>query len=420
MVPALSRQPTSVRGPKHSVKAKLVVGQTELDELCEHIDKVGLAAFDFEFIPERTYFPILCLVQVCVEQTPYLVDPFVIKDLSRLWQRVVDEKIRCIFHAGSQDLEIVYQQSGLIPKNIFDTQIGAGFAGYGYSAGYRRLLSDILNVQIAKTESFSDWQSRPLTPAQIDYAVSDVLHLIPLYERIVERLKSQGRLEWAEEECKTYEENEYYEHDRSRAFMRIKGANSLNSRGLAVLREIWTWRDTEAQRINKPPRVVLSDNVMVEIARKPSSSIEDLKNMRGIRPDQPRMYGKAILAAIDKARSLPDGELPTWPTGKVPTKSEVLTGDFLYIVLKYLANEIGLAPEHICTRDELQLVVRLHKERKLESATDLKIAEGWRHDVVGKQLFEILSGESINAQVVMNDGNLQLTLNNRSIPTKAK
>ncbi len=401
-----------------SVNANLVVSPSDLDELCEHIDRVGMAAFDFEFIPERTYFPILCLVQVCVEETPYLVDPFVIKDLSSLWKRVAAKEVKCIFHAGSQDLEIVFQESGLIPTNIFDTQIGAGFAGYGYSAGYRRLLSDILNVQIAKTESFSDWQSRPLTPAQIDYAVSDVLHLIPLYRKIEQRLISQGRLEWAEEECKVYESLEFYEHDRTRAFMRIKGANSLNSRCLAVLREMWNWRDTEARRINKPPRVVLSDNVMVEIARKPSSSIDDLRNMRGIRPDQPRIYGKAILEAIEKARSLPDAELPTWPTGKVPTKNEVLAGDFLYIVLKYLANEIGLAPEHICTRDELQLVVRLHKEGKLTKATDLKINQGWRYDVVGKKLVEILSGELVHAQVLMTDGNLHLALN--QIPDSLK
>lgn len=400
-----------------SASTKIVNSAAELQDLCDHIDRTKLAAFDFEFIPERTYFPILCLVQVCVEKTPYIVDPFVVEDLAPLFQRIASDEILCIFHAGSQDLELVYSLSGLIPKNIFDTQIAAGFAGYGYSAGYRRLLSDVLNVQIAKTESFSDWQSRPLTPAQIDYAINDVLYLIPLYEKVRDKLNQQGRLEWAEEECKIYEDIEYYDHDRSRDFMRVKGANSLNSRGLAVLREVWLWRDNEARRLNKPPRFLLSDNVMVEIARKPAHSVDDLKNMRGIRPDQPRIHGKAILAAIEKARSLSDQECPTWPTGRAPSKSELLTGDFLYVVLKYLANDIGLAAEHICTRDELQLVVRLHKENKLANATDLKVAEGWRYEVVGKHLIELLSGEPISARVIMTDGNLRLSLNNNSIPT---
>jgi len=399
-----------------SANTQIITGHDDLMALCEHIDRIGLAAFDFEFIPERTYFPILCLIQACVETTPYIVDPFKVDDLQPLFERIASDKVKCIFHAGSQDLELVYNLSGLIPKNIFDTQIGAGFAGYGYSAGYRRLLSDVLNVHIAKTESFSDWQSRPLTPAQIDYAINDVLHLIPLYEKLKARLIEQGRLEWAEEECLEYEQTEYYEHDRTRDFMRVKGANSLNSRGLAVLREVWLWRDGEARRLNKPPRFLLSDNVMVEIARKPANSVDDLKNMRGIRPDQPRIHGKSILAAIEKARALSDQDCPTWPTGRAPSKSELLTGDFLYVVLKYLANDIGLAPEHICTRDELQLVVRLHKENKLKQATDLKVAEGWRYDVVGKHLIELLSGEPINAQVIMSDGNLRLSLNNSSIP----
>lgn len=399
---------------------KLVTAPDELLELCRHIDRAGMAAFDFEFIPERTYFPILCLVQVYVEETAYLVDPFAVKDLTPLFERIADDKVKCIFHAGSQDLELVHSLSGLVPKNIFDTQIGAGFAGFGYSAGYRRLLSDILSVQIEKTESFSDWQSRPLTAAQIEYAVNDVLHLIPLHKKIVGRLEQQGRLDWVEEECKSYEEADYYDRDRTRDYMRVRGASSLHSRGLAVLRELWVWRDGEARRINKPPRVVLSDNVMVEIARKPARTVDELKGMRGIRPDQPRIHGKAILAAIDRARSLPDRDLPSWPQGKVPTKSEILTGDFLYVILKYLANDIGLAPEHICTRDELQLVVRLHKEDKLKSASDLKIAGGWRYDAVGKHLIELLSGKPISARVVMSDGNLRLELDKDSVQLKAK
>lgn len=398
----------------------LITQQSELDDLCSHIDRARLAAFDLEFIPERTYFPILCLVQVAVEETAYLVDPFALKDLSELFKRVADESIKCIFHAGSQDCELVYNLSGLIPRNVFDTQIAAGFAGYGYSAGYRRLLSDILNVQIPKTESFSDWQSRPLTDAQIDYAINDVVHLIPLYERIVGKLQEQGRLSWVEEECKIYEEESFYKRDRTKDFMRIKGANSLNSRALAVLREIWNWRDSEAQRLNKPPRMLLSDNVMLEIARKPISSVDDLRNMRGIRPDQPRQYGKGILAAIEKGRSLSDTECPVWTSGKVPTKSELLTGDFLYVVLKFLAGQIGLAPEHICTRDELQILVRLYKENRVQQATDLKLLEGWRYKEVGENLLSLLGGEPLSAQVVQSDGTISLSLDNKTIKVKSR
>lgn len=397
------------------MKVKLIEKQTELKDLCRHIDETRLAAFDLEFIPERTYFPILCLVQVNVGDTAYLVDPFSVDDLTDLFKRVADETVRCIFHAGSQDLELIYSLSGYVPRNVFDTQIGAGFAGYGYSAGYRRLLADILGVQISKTESFSDWQSRPLTEAQIDYAVSDVIHLIPLYNRIIGRLSELGRVAWAEEECKVYEDEGFFERDRSKDFMRIKGANSLNSRALAVLRELWGWRDTDAQRANKPPRMLLSDNIMLELARKPPDSIEVLRNMRGLRPDQARQFGKAIITAIEKGRALPDNECPVWTAGKVPTKSELLTGDFLYVVLKFLAGQIGLAPEHICTRDELQLLVRLYKEKRLEQSIGLKLLEGWRYQEVGRHVLQILAGEPLNARVVHEDGSLSLSLNNKTI-----
>lgn len=385
-----------------STKAVLVNTSSDLEELTDHIDRAGRGAFDFEFIPERTYFPVLCLVQACVEGVVYLVDPLELSDLQPFFERIADPKITCLFHAGGQDLELVYNLSGLIPTNILDTQIAAGFAGFGYSAGYRRLLSQVLNVQIPKTESFSDWQSRPLTKAQIEYAVNDVAHLEPLWQAIEDRLKDLNRLSWALEECKVYEEEEQYKRDRTRDFMRVKGASGLDPRSLAILKTIWEWRDNAARNIDKPPRVILSDNVLLELAKRPIESFADLHKMRGIRPDQIRQHGKNIIAAIAAGKAIPDGECPSWPTGKVPSRSELLAGDFLYLMLKVLASEIDLAPEHLATRDDLQYLVRIHREGKLKD-NDLPLLTGWRYEHAGHRMVNLLEGTTVRVKVARDE-----------------
>ncbi len=394
-----------------SSQAVLVNTSAELEQLTDHIDRVGIGAFDFEFIPERTFYPVLCLVQACVDGTVYLVDPLVLDNLQPLFERIANPNIACIFHAGGQDLELVFHLSGLVPKNILDTQIAAGFAGFGYSAGYRRLLQQALNVHIHKTESFSDWQSRPLTKSQMEYAINDVLHLEALWNAIAKKLTEQDRLSWAMEECKVYEDESNYKRDRTRDFMRIKGSSGLEPRALAVLKMLWIWRDTTARKIDKPPRVVLSDNVLLELAKRPIDSMQDLQRMRGIRPDQVRQWGKNIVQAIAEGKAIPDAECPAWPTGKIPSRNEVLTGDFLYLMLKILASEIDLAPEHLATRDDLQYLVRCHRENKMDD-NDLKLLTGWRYEHAGIRLVNLLEGTTVRVKVTSDDNgpiNIQIT-----------
>ncbi|MBX9690748.1 MAG: ribonuclease D, partial [Cyanobacteria bacterium] len=380
-------------------KVTLVSDSSGLDRLCKHLDEYKTGAFDFEFIPERTYFPLLCLVQVCVEDTAYIVDPLKLKDLTALWKRIADPEIKCIFHAGSQDLELAFGLSGLVPSNIFDTQIMAGFAGLGYSAGYGRLLSQVLEVEIPKTESFSDWQARPLSDAQIEYAVNDVIHLEPLCDEIMDRLVEQGRLDWAMEECKAYEELDTYERDKEQDFMRIKGASSLTPRGLAILRELWWWRDDTARRINRPARSVLADSGMLELAKRRVDSIESLKKMRGLRADTIKGFGKDLFEAIMAGKAVPDSECPVWPSGKVPYKSELLAGDFLYLMLKCRAMEIGLAPEHLTTRDELQSLLKCHKSGELSDTSEFKLLKGWRYEYAGQLVLSLLDGQSVQVKI---------------------
>lgn len=395
--------------------ARLITQKADLLDLCKDIDRSGRVALDLEFIPERTYFPVLCLIQCCVEGKTCIVDPLELQDLMPLWERIANPEILTILHAASQDLDLVHNLSGLIPRNIFDTQIAAGFAGYGYSAGYRRLLSEVLNVHIPKTESFSDWQERPLTASQLDYAVSDVLYLEPLYDEITKSLKQTGRLSWVLEECRAYEEDELYNPDRSAEFFKVKGASKLPPRALAILRELWGWRDEEARTLNKPARTLLADNVMIEIARRQTDSIDALKKLRGIRIDQVRRFAEDISDCVRAGKAIPDKECPSFPSSRAPYKSEILTADFLFMVLKLLSSDLDLATEHLATRDELQSLVRLKDNQLDKDDAKHRLLTGWRREVAGDVLVSILQGEVVTFDVTSQKNgarSLEMSLNN--------
>lgn len=392
----------------------LIDSAAGLAKVVAQIDQAGVFGIDLEFIPERTYYPIICLVQVAVADQVYLVDPIKLKDLQILWERVADPGIIKVLHAAAQDLTIIFQRSGLIPKNIFDTQIAAGFLGLGYPAGYGKLLAALFDLNLSKTESYTDWQARPLSRSQIEYAIDDALHLLPLYERLKTDLTTRSRLDWVIEECKLYEEDSYYIKESGREFLRIKGAQGLNRRKLAVLQCLCLWRESEAQRVDRPARSVLSDNIILELAKKPPHSVEDIQRIRGIRVDQLQGWGKKVIRVVQEAQNIPDSECPQWPAGRAPSKSDVLIADILYTVLKVRSLDFEIAPELLATRDELQSLVRLGKgksqvqidARKLREETgdiDLEsghtLVEGWRRKLIGDELLKVLGGAEVSLQV---------------------
>ena len=377
----------------------LITTSDALAELCEEIDQCGRFAIDLEFIPERTYRPVLCLIQVATDKGVHLIDPLVQQDLMPLWQRFHDENIRTIIHAASQDLDLIYDQFQTLPGNIFDTQVASGFAGLGYQIGYGRLVAQLLNVSLSKTESFTDWLTRPLTEAQLSYAADDVRHLLPLYDAISERLNALGRFEWADEECKRYCAPEHFEDEGRDAYLKVKGASVLDRRGLAVLKHVFAWRDQTAQRLNKPPRTILSDSLLVEVSRKPPHKVEDLSRIRGMRPDQIKGFGQGIVRAAQEGRSTQDGDLPQWPSSRGPSKRDVLVGDMLFAILKVIAYEEDLATELLSTRDDLQQLIKLHRENKLSKEKSTPLIKGWRYELAGKKLISMLEGNDLTVSI---------------------
>ncbi|MBI5171379.1 MAG: ribonuclease D [Candidatus Obscuribacter sp.] len=401
----MTNEKTNEKTSAREMHGKLIDAQEDLKEMLQSIESCGIFGIDLEFIPEKSYFPLICLVQVAVGERVFLVDPIKVQNLDDLWRYVADPGYIKVLHAGSQDLAIVNQRSGFIPKRIFDTQIAAGFLGLGYPAGYGKLLHALFDLTLSKTESFTDWSLRPLTASQIDYAIDDALHLLPLYQRLEERLKERGRLDWVLEECKLYEQESYYQKETGREFMRIKGAQGLSRRKLAVLQAICLWRDQEARRIDKPPRFVLSDNIILELAKKPPTTPGDISRIRGIKDGQLSGYGKHIIRVVAEALALKEADCPQWPAGRAPSKADVLIADVLYTVLKVRSQEIEIAPELIATRDELQRFVRQDKGQLEKEEEESALTSGWRHKLAGSELHAILSGAPLTVTVTSTSHN---------------
>ncbi|MBX9687187.1 MAG: ribonuclease D [Candidatus Obscuribacterales bacterium] len=392
----------------------IIRSQDELAQLCQEIDRSGRFSMDLEFIPERTYEPEICLVQVATDDEAFIIDPYDVTDMSEIWKRVADPAILKVLHAGDQDLDLMHQSCGLLPQNIMDTQIAAGFIGFGYPIGYGKLLNQILNINLSKSESFTDWTNRPLTQSQIDYALDDVRHLLNLHDRLSEQLEERRRIQWVLDECMRYCDMSYYERDRSRDFMRVKGASSLGRRGLAVLKALSDWRHLEASRQNRPLKSILADNVMFEFARHPPKSQADIQRIRGIRPDQVKQYSAAILKAVEHALRLPESEWPVWPSSRIPSKREMLISDFLFTILKVITFDLDVAAELVTTRSSLEALVRLHFEGKLEPEK-FPLLQGWRYELVGEKILDVLKGAECKMQLKSKSHPISLEVNGKRI-----
>jgi ribonuclease D len=380
---------------------KIVTQADDLSAVCEKLYDAKRFAIDLEFIPENTYRPVLCLIQVATDSEALIIDPLECKDLTKLWKLVADASVEKIIHAAQQDLSLIFKASGLLPANIFDTQIAAGFAGFGFPIGLGKLLNQLLGITIAKTESFTNWLDRPLSKAQLNYAIEDVYHLPAIADKLKAKLNDQGRLDWALQECEQYSQIDQYVKTKRQEFTKIKGANALSRRSLAVLDKLCELREEEAGRTDRPLKFILSDNALIELSKKPPIQSADMQSMRGVRIDQVKALGTKLLDAVRAALALPDNACPSWPSGKIVPKSDVLVADVLYAILKVIAYESDIATELVATRDDIQMLVRLAKEGKLdETAADncpeLALLHGWRFNMAGKTLSKLVTTERLS------------------------
>ena len=366
----------------------------EAREIADRARHDGRLALDTEFVSEGRYRPLLCLVQVAVQPRGSrdkadiaVLDPIEGFDHGPLAEVVADPEIEVVVHAGAQDMAILRRGWGIQPRNLFDTQIAAGFAGHSAQAGYGNLLSRVTGVRLSKSAGFTRWDRRPLTPEQIEYARSDVEDLLALADALEEQLASAGRLEWAREECRRLEEISD-ERDPDEAWRRLPRVAQLRPRARAVAKELAAWRERTAAAENRPVGSMLSDVALVEMARRQPKAVGELGTIRGVRPDLGRRRGDAVLAAIDRARDAPPPDLEEW------TRLDTEPGDAPRIALcealvRQRVNEAGLAYELVASRADLTAIAVAVREGGDEP--DVRTLRGWRRDLVGAELLELLA-----------------------------
>ncbi len=371
--------------------------QTRLSpsELADRAREHGRIAIDTEFVSEGRYRPLLCLVQVAVAPRdangdPHIevLDPIEGFDHEPLAGVLADPEVEVVFHAGGQDVPILRRAWGVGPTNVFDTQVAAGFAGFSAQAGYGNLLSKVSGVQLSKSAGFTRWDRRPLTTEQLDYARKDVEDLLALSDTLQERLSESGRLEWAREECRRLELLDD-ERDADEAYRRLPRVNRLRAKQRSVAYGLADWREQTAASENRPVGSILSDVALVEIARRQPESLDALTAIRGVRPDVGRRRGNAILEVVGAAREreAPPAEAHPRPD---PDPGDSARIALCEAVVRQRVGEAGLAYELVASRADLTEIVVC--ARTGADDPDVRTLRGWRRDLVGEELLEVLAG----------------------------
>ena len=285
-----------------------------LRAVCERLAKTERFALDTEFVGERTYLPVLELIQVATPDETALIDCRAVPSLEPFFKVLADAKIEKVLHAGQQDLELFYSLTGRAPSPIIDTQVAAALAGYGAQVGYAQLVERLLDVAVEKSETLTDWSRRPLTKAQLAYAVDDVRHLLGVYEKLRAKLTGLERWDWLGEECRRLERSvRSLPVEPEEAWLRVRGRGTLRAKGLVVLRALADWREQFARERNKPRASIARDEALVEIARKAPTTVEGLRGLRAVRSRELERHAGDVVQRIARALETPREEWPQPP-----------------------------------------------------------------------------------------------------------
>ena len=353
-----------------------------LAELLPRLEAEPFIAVDTEFIRERTYFPRPCLFQVANDSLVACIDPLALEDLAPLFALLLDDARLKVIHAARQDLEIFFHATGKVPAPLFDTQIAASLSGLGDQIGYGQLVTALLGVRVDKAHTRTDWSRRPLSDAQCAYAADDVRYLVALYHALEASLARGGRAVWLEEDCARLTEPALYDIEPEQSWRRVKGARRLSGHALVAVRKLAAWREDEARRRDKPRQWLVRDAVLVRLAQALPTGTAALTEL-GLSASVRTRHGRDLVALVGQARAqpAPDDAAPDRLTGA----QERLVGRLLQLV-RERGGARGVSPPTLATRQEVTRLVRGER--------GLQILDGWRYEVVGRELLELVEAEA--------------------------
>ncbi|GEO01408.1 ribonuclease D [Novosphingobium sediminis] len=367
----------------------LITTTPALADLCERLSKADFITVDTEFMRENTYWPELCLVQIADDKEAAAIDPLAPGlDLAPLLELLVDnEDVLKVFHAGGQDVEIIYNLTGRTPHPIFDTQIAMMAISQSEQIGYSNLVESWLGFSVDKGARFTDWSRRPLTERQIEYAIGDVTHLSKIFPRMLKRLIKTGRGEWLDAEMEKLADPENYRSDPEAVWQKIR-APSRNPAVLGRLKAIAAWREVEAMDKNIPRGRIMRDETLADLASHPPREQHELAKVRGLSAGwKDNDIGRRLMQAIADAKPMTEAELPPRaPRGAPLGKEGALVADLLKLLLKIRSREIDIAARLLARSDDLEALAA--GQRK-----GLPILEGWRFDQFGRDALELVEGK---------------------------
>ncbi len=366
----------------------LITTTAALAELCSRLAQSEAVCVDTEFMRENTFYPLLCLVQVGTAEEAAAIDPLADGlDLTPLLDLLCkNEDVLKVFHAGGQDVEIVYNLTGKTPHPIFDTQVAMMAISQSEQIGYANLVENWLGKTIDKGARFTDWSRRPLSERQIEYAIGDVTYLAKIFPKILDRLIKTGRGHWLNAEMEKLADPANYANDLATAWRRIR-APSRNPAVLGRLKALAAWRESEAMDKDIPRGRIMRDETLADLASQPPKAQEDLAKVRGLSQAwRENDIGRRLMRVLQGATDLPADEMPEKPQRGAPLGKEgALVADLLKLLLKIRSREIDVASRLLTRSDELEALAA--------GARKLPMLEGWRYEVFGRDALELVEGK---------------------------
>jgi len=379
----------------------LITTSAALADLCSRLAKSEFVCVDTEFMRENTYWPELCLIQIADSEEAAAIDPLARDlDMKPLMDLLVNnEDVLKIFHAGGQDVEIIYNITGKTPHPIFDTQIAMMAVSQSEQIGYSNLVESWLGTVVDKGARFTDWSRRPLTERQIDYAIGDVTYLSTIFPKLLKRLIKTGRGAWLNIEMEKLADPANYKNDPNLAWLRIK-ASGRNPTMLGRLKALAHWRELEAQDKNIPRGRIARDETVADIASHPPKVQADLAKVRGLSAGwKDNEIGRRMMTALENAKPMTDAEMPPrTPRGAPLGKEGALVADLLKLLLKIRSREIDVAARLLARSEDLELLAA--------GVRELPLLQGWRYEQFGKDALDLVEGKMAFAVV---NGRLKMT-----------
>jgi ribonuclease D len=362
----------------------------QLHEFCNELSDCSLIGFDTEFVSEDTYRPQLCLIQVATEDRLAIIDPMQIDDTGPFWDLLTDPDRTVIAHAAREESRFCFRFTGKPISGLFDTQLAAGFVGMEYPASLGTLVQRLVNKTLPKGETRTNWARRPLTEDQITYALHDVTDLLEMHRQLAELADKLDRASWLEEETELFQQKVIDAETREN-WRRVSGSSGLKPRQLETVRQLWLWREDRAKTLDRLPKRVLRDDLIVELAKKASTSVNKIKSLRGMERRALYDHYEDIAKAIQVSLDTPEDDLPRRPRGSRRVVSPMLS-QFLSTSIACISRQHKLAPPIVGNADDVRELLGYELDRRPHDPKP-SLLKGWRGEIVGTTFRKILSGD---------------------------